>query len=301
MTERPDAERHRWAHRAEQADDHDPTGVRTILSSLSDPAPMPQHLVTRISMSLAREQALRDEAQHLAAVHSLAAARDAGRRSPDRTGTRAGRLPSIAVAASVIVLAGAVVMGVLAMNRGLIGGGADSTAGAMLSSDGAGNEAGDTAVLAERAEGDADAAASEGAPVEEESGTNALAGGPFLVTTGTAVTSTTLPAHARELLSHTPLASDLDAAALLSASPLGATSGVADCLAGLLGQPAADLEPRVDAVDVVDFSGTTAVLALLADAPAGAGDPPGPVTAYLVPMSCRAEDATTLHEPVRLG
>ena len=37
----------------------DPTGVRALLSSLPEPGPMPEHLVERISASLAAEQANR--------------------------------------------------------------------------------------------------------------------------------------------------------------------------------------------------------------------------------------------------
>lgn len=295
MTERPDAARHRWTDRTEAGADHDPTGVRTILSSLPDPAPMPEALVHRITASLAREEALREEAQHLGTVHSLAAAHGP-EGSLRRRRPLVHRLPAIAVAASIVVFAGAVVLGVLTMNGGLVGGGADSSAGAMLSSDGR-EQAGDASVMAESAEGGADGPA---APHEDSGGTGEL-DGPVVLTTGTALTAATLERHARDILAGSLLTPDEHAPQLLSASALNTPSGVADCLAGLLAQPAADLETRVDAIDVVEFGGTTAVLALLTDAPAGASDPGGPVTAYLVPLTCRAEDAAMLHDPVRVG
>lgn len=140
MTERPGPDQPGDRHRDRRfgivpgEDEHDPTGVRVILSSLGDPGPMPHDLVQRISASLAQEHARRAQDTGLATVHSLTDA------TPRRT-TFGQRLPSIAIAASIVVLAGAVVLGVLTMYGGSNDfAGGDS--GAMMASSDAADESG---------------------------------------------------------------------------------------------------------------------------------------------------------------
>ena len=43
------------------APEHDPTGIRDLLSSLPDPGPMPADLVARINASIAAEQSARED------------------------------------------------------------------------------------------------------------------------------------------------------------------------------------------------------------------------------------------------
>ena len=42
------------------APEHDPTGIRELLSALPDPGPMPADLVSRINASIAAEQSARE-------------------------------------------------------------------------------------------------------------------------------------------------------------------------------------------------------------------------------------------------
>lgn len=84
---------------SEPSRDDDPTGVRALLSSLPEPAPMPAHLVERINASLAAEQAQRTaKASHPPVV-------------PLRSRARPGRallVSAVAGAAAAAVLAAVV-------------------------------------------------------------------------------------------------------------------------------------------------------------------------------------------------
>lgn len=89
--------------------EEDPTGVRSLLSSLPEPGPMPEHLVARITQSLAQEQERRDFQEQLPGaplgssdtVISLAAERNA--RRPGRTLMWLGSAAAAAVAVTVAV------------------------------------------------------------------------------------------------------------------------------------------------------------------------------------------------------
>lgn len=284
----------------------DPTGVRAILAALPDPGPMPSDLVRRITASLAAEGALAHHIHSLdgdragaLAVHSLADARE--RRRP-------GRLPVIAIAASVVVLAGVVIMGLLATTVGLGVGAGSDTAAQHSTGDGAED---DRAGAAEEAD---PLASAEMAPDSDSGAEALLAGGTPLLASGAVLTGATLADHARTVRDD-PAALGHDPAADLArtAGAAGTLDGAADCLSGLLSiDPAAALS-LVRAVDVVRFDGSLVALILAGDvtgdlAPdasalptdAEPADPAPATTAYLVPLDCARRDAVTLHDPVSL-
>lgn len=283
-------------------DRHDPEhdDVRRLLSSLPDPGPMPPDLVQRISASLAEEQSRREHVP-LGTVHFLDTARE--RRSLAR------RLPAVAVAATVVVLAGAAVMGILT-GRGFGESGQDSVSGAemltatqMADADGAdsGDDSGDdsAAEAGDEQAGGADLSTTE---AESESAATAdAAGGPAVTASGTLVTSTTLRDLVVELRSRAPLPENSDARSALERSTVATPADAADCLSGVVPKPAEDLEGRVDVVDVVEFDGALRAVIVLTDDPAHLGGPQEPATAYLVPLDCRADQARLLHEPVRVA
>lgn len=286
MTERPDAP---GSHDDDTTDQHD--DVRRILSSLKDPGPMPPDLVRRISASLAEEQSRREGAAQHGTVHSLEDAR--GKRSLAR------RLPAIAVAASVAVLAGAAMLGVLT-NRGMIGSGADSVADtdmltATAMDESGADSAGESAAVA------ADGAAAEEDAAEQDATTMARSMAPAFTASGTLVTSTTVSDLVVELRHRAPLPEDSAARGALEDSTVSSPTGAADCLSGILAEPADDLRERVDAVDTVEFNGALRALIVLTDDPAQGSGPQDPATAYLVPLDCRRDSATLLHEPVRVA
>lgn len=289
MTERPDAAGH---HDDDTTDGHD--DVRRLLSSLKDPGPMPPDLVRRISASLAEEQSRREGAPQHGTVHSLDTARE--QRSLAR------RLPAIAVAASVAVLAGAAILGVLT-DRGMIGSGADSAdsvAGTdMLTATAMDDSAADSA--AESAAGAADGAAADEGAAEQDATPMARSMAPTFTASGTLVTSTTVSDLVVELRHRTPLPEDSAARRALDDSTVSSPTDAADCLSGILAEPADDLRERVDAVDTVEFNGALRALIVLTDDPAQGSGPEDPATAYLVPLDCRRDSATLLHEPVRVA
>lgn len=90
------------------AEEHDPTGVRALLSSLPDPGPMPEHLVLRIQQSLEREQEHRqrgeDPAAAAAATEFLARReqREQARRGVPRWAPWAGAAAAVAAGAMVV-------------------------------------------------------------------------------------------------------------------------------------------------------------------------------------------------------
>jgi len=80
---------------AENSPDDDPTGVRDLLSSLPQPAPMPDYLVERINASLAAEQAQRGATPFAASIAPLVAP---ARRRPGRLlGAVAGAAAAVAL------------------------------------------------------------------------------------------------------------------------------------------------------------------------------------------------------------
>lgn len=292
----------RYARTDRPTDESDPTGVRAMLAALPDPGPMPAGLVHRITASLAAEQARHgavnpvvdgaDSGGDGGTLHSLAVA-GARRTSLGR------RLPAIAVAASIVVLAGAVMLGVFAMNNGLVmTAGYDTAAESSVSDSGAdrSGEAGGAAELF---------GAEESAPPADDTDQNqslATASAPMLAT-GALLTSATLVDHARKMRDGSaPLGPEADAERAMTTSPVGTPEGAADCLSGLLSISPEEASGRIGAIDFVRFDGTPAVLILAHDAPPGTNPPEetGSATAYLVPLDCGPRSTVPLHEPVRI-
>ena len=282
----------------DRAEEPDPTGVRAILSALPDPGPMPLDLVHRITASLEVERA-RGERETRdgpaptghATVSSLSTARE--RRA------RGGRIPVIAAAASIVVLAGAVVMGILMTGWGLgMGSSSDSAveqlAGAAADS---GAEAGadaDTFGSTESAP-QADGTSAPDATDERSSAMSGIA----VLATGAVLTGTTLSDHARVLRDDpATLGHDADAEAALTRSMVGTAEGAAGCLGGLLSIPTEEALGLLAGMDVVRFDGAFAAV-IIASGPGSTVDPPQPAsTAYLVPLDCGPRSAALLHAPV---
>ncbi|MCA1781772.1 MAG: hypothetical protein ABR500_02195 [Dermatophilaceae bacterium] len=285
-------------------DEVDPTGVRAILSALPDPGPMPAELVHRINASLAAERPRHETGARTDArtdpgggtLHALSTARE-HRTSPGR------RLSALAVAASMVVLAGAVLMGLFAMNGGLGAMGGSDTALESAVSDAnpdQGGEAG-AAELAPSSESDSPSAGTGEAGDEETMSMAAVS--PPILATGIALTSATLAEHARSLRDDAPtLGQDVAAERSMVASPVGTPEGAAECLGGLLAITPEAAAGLVMAVDFVRFAGSPAVL-ILTGSPDPDSNPAGETeahTAYLVPLDCGSRTAVPLHEPVRI-
>ena len=334
-------------------EDHDPTGVRALLASLPDPGPMPPELIQRISESLAAEQnggASVDSTDRYARVTqpSTPGSVDGATsgRSPDderrsrgtpETGTGDGpldggkvhpfprtsgerpgaaplrRLPAIAIAASVVVLAGAVVVGVLATRTGL---GADSMDAAVQATMG-GAEARSQSDAAggatEESSGQAaDSGAATGSRLSSapEDDSEALATAPVaFLSSGAIVTTANLAGHAKAMRDGSTGVVDQTSRAVMSESPVGTPEGAADCVGELLDRPVSEVAPLLTAVDFVRHDGSDAALILVREPlEAGTGsDPTGDgagsgeaSTAYLVPVDCGDGRAWTLQDPVRV-
>lgn len=302
MTERPGPDQPGDRHRDRRfgivpgEDEHDPTGVRVILSSLGDPGPMPHDLVQRISASLAQEHARRAQDTGLATVHSLTDA------TPRRT-TFGQRLPSIAIAASIVVLAGAVVLGVLTMYGGSNDfAGGDS--GAMMASSDAADESGAMDGSLDSTE---EAAPEAAAPSRQGSDTGGGAKVQVLLfATGRDLSDANFEAEADPMQMITSSVWDQAAEELLASSTVGTSAGAADCLMTIVDAPQAEVAARIAMIDSVSYSGTPAALILVTDdLPSDDADQAtgsaGPMTAYVVPLDCRREHAVTLREPVHVG
>ena len=304
------------AHRQQPPLEPDPTGVREILASLRDPGPMPADLVQRITTSLAAEQARREQlvtegsgslpkdpllegaGTGPATVHSIGTAREQR--------ASAWRWPLIAVAASVAVLAGAVVLGVL----GVLNGGTITTA------------SNDTASLAGAEGGDselsADASAEAGLSAAEDSGRDsaedaedgaagtgagpetaeALVAAVPVMSTGAVLTRADLTEHVRTLVDREDWVPDALSEQLAADSPIGSADGAADCLGNALTEPSGDLAERIDVIDFVQYDGEPAGLILVRDEPEVSS---GPLTAYLVPADCGRSTPRLLDDPLPLA
>ena len=113
-------------HNPDESPEHDPTGVRDLLSSLPQPAPMPDYLVRRINASLADEQTRR-----AAAPSTTSAARVSPLLAPTRR--RVGRLVSAVAGAAAAVVLFAVV-GTNLLQSSQPGSTTDSASGSIASS-----------------------------------------------------------------------------------------------------------------------------------------------------------------------
>lgn len=274
----------------------DPTGVRAILSALPDPGPMPADLVHRITTSLAAEQARRPDhrvdgplassAPAGGSVHSLTTARR--RRAPG------ARLPIIAIAASIVVLAGAVVMGVLALGSGRGMSAGFDTVSQQALDDGATAESGgaDTADPL---------AGTEMAPSGGDEGSALADLTPSFLATGSLVTDATLVEHARALRESSTALRSAAAESALAGSTVGTVEGAADCVGAILALAPSDAAALLESVDIVSFEGSLAAFLVVRDPPATrTADGPPVSTAYLVPLDCGPRRAEPLHEPVRI-
>lgn len=293
----------------------DPTGVREILASLRDPGPMPADLVQRITASLATEQARREQllssgaaadpllesagaGTGAATVHSIATARE----------RRAGawRWPLIAVAASVAVLAGAVVLGVLGvLNGGSITTASHDTASLASAQGGDSERSGGSSAEAELSaaedggrdsdENTGDAAADSGAA--QESAEPLVAAVPVL-STGAVLTHANVTEHVRTLVDREDWVPDALSEQLAADSPISSSHGAADCLNNALPAPSWDLAERIAVIDFVQYEGEQAGLILVRDEPEVSS---GPLTAYLVPADCGRSTPRLLDDPLALA
>jgi hypothetical protein len=191
---------------ADQPPDDDPTGVRDLLSSLPQPAPMPLYLVERINASLAAEQAQRTANTSTTSVTPLLA--------PTRR--RPGRLVfAVAGAAAAVVLFAVVGNDIFQTSRSTtISGSASApvTSGA--------REGGGQAL-----QGAADKATRQGAM--------SPAGTPPLVQirlSGTRYTQAGFVTQVRNLARATVDQIRPPAAASADIGPVGTTPGLLDCL-----------------------------------------------------------------------
>ena len=324
-------------------EDHDPTGVRALLAALPDPGPMPPELIHRINRSLAAEEGTR--VHHSSHADGYAQLIDDDRLTADRgaeaprsssgaaaerqTGDGASvhpftpresapgrpgplrRLPSIAIAASVVVLAGAVVLGILATQLGLDGSASmDTAVQATMGGADAGSAADESAGGAEEESADAAESAPLSSPLD---GAAAMSAAPVaFLSSGAVVTTANLAGHARAVRDGSTGVVDQSSRAVMAQSPVGTPEGAADCIGDLLDKPAADVATLLTVVDFVRYAGADAALILVrepeatgggsgsSDAdgePGGAGEAS---TAYLVPVDCGSGPAVTLRAPVRL-
>lgn len=219
-------------------------------------------------------------------VHSFAAAQQ-------RRTTAGRRWPLVAAAASVAVLAGAVVMGIL----GVMNGGTLTTAShdtASLSSAGGTADGGAVAERSEERGGD-ESGSDAAAPLE---GAATMVAAVPVLSTGAVLTRASLAEHIRAVRDRQDWASDAISEQLASDSPINSVDGAADCLNNALSEPPTGLAERIDAIDFVRYDGEAAGLILVLDEPGG---PSRPLTAYLVPVDCGRSTPRLLDDPLPLA
>ena len=229
------------------------------------------------------------------------------------------RLPALAVAASVVVLAGAVVLGVLATRTGLGTDSLDAAVQATMSGADAGSgedrsgDAGAAGGATEEAAGQAaESDAAEGTELTspQDGDAAALATAPMaFLSSGAIVTTANVAGHAKAMRDGSTGVVDEASEAVMSDSPVGTPEGAADCIGELLDRPAAEMAGLLMAVDFVRHDGSDAALILVRDpleATPGSGSTgdgtgsAGASTAYLVPVDCGNGRAWTLQAPVRV-
>lgn len=289
-------------HHDEQTD---PTGVRAILAALPDPGPMPADVIDRISASLAAEQQARPGTSETPVV-DLAEHRSTGHR---RVGAR---LPSLALAASVVVLAGAVLLGVLALTgRFSIGSLTTASGGDTASMDTAAAAEREAAGPTEEYSADDGAGAADGTADSSPEGQDdapapttpmSVAAAPVFASDAD-LTVATIASHAAVLRARALDPQDNQLEGLPSASPVSSPTGAADCLSTILNADSAGIVSRLVAIDFVDYDGAPAAMLLLRDvdpAPRSGDGRAEPMTAYLVPADCGLTHPHTLTDPVRL-
>jgi hypothetical protein len=248
--------------------EHDPTGIRALLSALPDPGPMPADLVSRISASIAAEQS----------------ARDGGNVLPLRRRSWGWQHLGAAAAAAVVLAVGipALLTGtspgdVLASMGG--GSSSDSAGGAAVSvesndagADAGGPAAGPSATVAPRSQ-------------PSSSGDHRVAGSVgqvALAATGTAYTSAGLATQAATLVTTFKASS-----AAKDTNGVDGEAGLRACLSAL-GVPSF-LPVRGD---VATLDGAPAVIAVV--------DQGSAQTVYAVAPDCDAPHPTVLAGPLTL-
>jgi len=244
----------------------DPTGMRALLSSLPDPGPMPEHLVSRITASLAAEQAGRYAAgsPHEGEVHEL-------RRTPRRP---VWRTAGLAAAAAAVIGIGA---------GSLLNGTAPGTIGALFGGSGNDSSAAGSAPASGDTSGGASGAGRDSGGAKAESGSSVVT----IHHSAHAYTSADFAQQAGAFL-----AAPGDALMPLSAEspaigPIGTETGMLECLSALATEPW-----QSATTDLATFDGTPAVVVVLTTA---AGH-----TAYAAQRSCSTGHPARLAGPVTL-
>ena len=266
------------SHDEGNAQDHDPTGVRDLLSRLPAPGPMPDELVARITAALAAESdAARDDGR---AAGGDVVGLPVRRRSP--------RLRHLGVAAAVVTAIGLGGYGLAVVQ----GGGAPSV-DALTSGDdsgGSASEAESGTDASARADGQGEAAPGSGQEDTEplpRAAPPAGSGEVVVVMSGTQYTSGGLAAEASALTSG-PLDPLPDLAAEApTIGPIATPIGARACAEGLGVDPSAGL-----VVDVAQVDGRPAAV-LVAFGPGGR-------TAYAVERSCTTGTSSPIGGPVSL-
>lgn len=263
--------------------DDDPTGVRHLLSSLSDPGPMPDDLVARIRADLEAE-----------AGRGVTAA--AGHPPVDLT---TGRRPhpvlwvGVAAAAVLVLAVGAM----STMNGWLPGlvtaGGSNDVASMAQAESGVADGADPADGQQARASAQEEDRAGQGADEAEEAGTSALVPEPTmrLASTDEAVTASTAVEHAQNLLlgdATNPASSPLVGSRLFDPD---AAAACATAVMTSTGTEPADLL-AVLAVDLVRFDGEQTVMLVLRGS--------RQVTAYVVRPTCGRTSADLVAGPFPL-
>jgi hypothetical protein len=254
--------------------EHDPTGMRDLLSRLPAPGPMPEELVARITAALAAEAAAGRPTQD-----SGAAERQAGGEVVSLP-RRSSRLRHLGVAAAVVTALGLGGYGLAVVQGGggasvdtVAGGSAESAADAGTESGGKGAD--------ESATGEADTApALRAAPTPGSGEVVVVMSGADHTSDGLAVSASTLAAG--------PLAPLRDLAAEAPAiGPIGTPTGARSC-ADALGIPrSAGL-----VVDVAQVDGRPGAVLVSFE--------PGGRTAYAVERSCTTGTSSLISGPVSL-
>jgi hypothetical protein len=214
-------------------------------------------------------------------------------------------LPAIAIAASVVVLAGAMVLGLVMSRGGLSGSDSMDVAATMNGADARPEGQSQAGGAAEDS-----AESSESGPSMESDAGAALAASPVsFYSSGAVITTANLVGHAKALRGGSTGVVDQASEAVMTASPVGTPDGAADCIAVLLELPSAQVTGLLTAVDFVRYDGSDAALIVVRDplegSPSGDQTGSGAVgaeasTAYLVPVDCGEGRAWTLRPPVRL-
>jgi hypothetical protein len=236
-------------HPAERSPDDDPTGVRDLLSSLPQPAPMPDYLVERINATLAAEQARRAATTPSgASVTSVTPLLAPARR-------RSGRLVLAVAGAAAAVALFAVVGNVLQANL--------SPKTSAITSAGSSGQA---------AEGQISAAPRGDAFAQDKTTPSVVPPVLQIQQSGTRYTQAGFVTQARSLGAATsgrPTGSSGSSESYLAADPVGTTSGILSCLDAIGARGAqgvrADLafyEGRPAVIIVATAHGTTRAYAV---------------------------------------